>query len=214
MFEFFIALFGGLFYTNKYFNEKAKLKAFDFRQKEQLATLADIESKYSASLELEQWAKDFISSGDHYDEICTWFAEDFRYALGRDWKEKLLIPTEFLPMTRIYRKQDYPWVMPSAHVMWVYHLLLAKRGKIDHWAITSGFPIGGLSEKDMNVKFAECIEGQLMNAGVRGVRLALELDYMYGTTRRTSSDLCGGDIKIEALCNHPTHRLWDDYVQK
>ena len=32
MFEFFIALFGGLFYGKKYSNEKSKLKAYDERR--------------------------------------------------------------------------------------------------------------------------------------------------------------------------------------
>lgn len=214
MFEFFIALFGGLFYGNKYSNEKAKLKAYDERRAAYEATYNDIQSRYVASCETERWAKDFVSSGEHYDEICSWFAEDFRYALGKDWKEKLQLPTKFLPMSCIYGKQSYPWSMPSAHIMWTYHLLLAKQGKIDHCIPGFGYPIGGTNEKDMSIKFAECIEGQLLNAGVRGIRLALELDMMYGTTRRTSSDLCGGHIKIESLCHYPTHRLWDDYIQK
>ena len=148
-----------------------------------------------------------------YDEICSWFAEEFRYVLGKDWKEKLRIPTKFLPMSCIYGKQ-YPWSMPSAHIMWVYHLLLAKQGKIDHGVPGFGYPIGGINDKDTSIKFAECIEWQLLNAGVRGVRLALELDYICSTKRRTSSDLCGGSIKIESLCHHPTHRLWEDYIQK
>lgn len=76
------------------------------------------------------------------------------------------------------------------------------------------YPIGGINEKDITVKFAECIEGQLLNAEVRDIRLALELDMICGTRRRTASDLCGGNIKIESLCHHPTHRLWNDYVQK
>lgn len=213
MFEFFIALFGGLFYGNKYSNEKSKLKAYDERRAIHEATYNDVQSRYVASYETERWAKDFVSSGEHYDEICSWFAEEFRYVLGKDWKEKLRIPTKFLPMSCIYGKQ-YPWSMPSAHIMWVYHLLLAKQGKIDHGVPGFGYPIGGINDKDTSIKFAECIEGQLLNAGVRGVRLALELDYICSTKRRTSSDLCGGSIKIESLCHHPTHRLWADYIQK
>ena len=213
MFEIFIALFGGLFYAGKYSNEKAKLKAYDDRQNAWMSTLESIQSRYVASYETGLWAKDFISSGEHYDEICSWFAEEFRYVFGKDWKEKLRIPTKFLPMSCIYGKQ-YPWLMPSAHVMWVYHLLLAKKGKIDQDIPGFGYPIGGINDKDMCIKFAECIERQLLNAGVRGIRVALELDYICSTKRRTSSDLCGGSIKIKSLCHHPTHRLWEDYIQK
>lgn len=89
-----------------------------------------------------------------------------------------------------------------------------KKSEIAHGVPGFGCPIYGINEKDMTVKFAECIEGQLLNAGLRDIRLALELDMICGTRRRTASDLCGGNIKIESLCHHPTHRLWNDYVQK
>lgn len=206
MFEFFIALFGGLFYGNKYSNEKAKLKAFDERQKAYSLTRDDIEARYVANYELEKWAKDFISSGQHFEDICNWFAEDFRYVFGSDWKNKLRIPPVY-PAPRTYMEAN-------SHGTWVYHLLLARKGKIDHGVPGFGYPIGGINEKDMTIKFAECIEGQLLNAGVRDIRLALELDMICGTRRRTASDLCGGNIKIESLCHYPTHRLWNDYVQK
>lgn len=53
-----------------------------------------------------------------------------------------------------------------------------KKGKIDHGIPDFGYPIGGINEKDTSIKFAECIEGRLLNVGVKGVRLALELDYI------------------------------------
>lgn len=130
MFELFIALFGGLIYGSKYFSEKAKMKAYGERQAVHQAIYNDVQSRYVASYETEQWAKDFISSGEHYDDICNWFAEDFQYVLGKDWKEKLHIPKKFLPISCIYGKQSYPWSMPSAHVMWAYHLLLAKKVRL------------------------------------------------------------------------------------
>lgn len=215
MFEFFISLFGGLFYGNKYRNEKAKLKAFDERQKAYSLTRDDIEARYVANYELEKWAKDFILSGQHLEDICNWFAEDFRYVFGAYWKNKLQIPPKPPVLNpQIYKQEAYSFMLPVNHITWVYHLLLAKKGKIDHGVPGFGYPIGGINEKDMTVKFAECIEGQLLNAGVRDIRLALELDMICGTRRRTASDLCGGNIKIESLCHYPTHRLWNDYVQK
>lgn len=207
MFEFFIALFGGLFYGIKYSNEKSKLKSYDEQRAIHEATYNYIQSSYVASYETEQWAKDFASSGEHYDEICSWFAEEFRYVLGKDWNEKLRIPTKFLPMSCIYGKQ-YPWLMPSAHIMWVYHLLLAKQGKIDHGVPGFGYPIGGINDKNTSIKFAECIERRLIQAGANDIRLVLELDTICGTRRRTPDEVYGGNIKIESLCFYPTHRLW------
>lgn len=203
MFELFIALFGGLFYAGKYANEKSKLNAFDKNQRIWQATLDDIREKYEANYELEQWAKNFISSGEHFDEICNLFANDFRYVFGDDWRSQLRIPPRPPALDpKVYKKDAYSFLLPANHIYWVYHLLLATKGKIDSWSILSGFSIGGIDNKDMNVKFAECIERHLVGAGVQGVRLALEL------YNRTPDYLYGGSIKIESLCHSKTHRLW------
>ena len=133
MFEFFIALFGGLFYGNKYSNEKAKLKAYDDRQSAWMSTLESIQSRYVASAELERWAKDFILKGDHFEDICNWFAEDFRYVFGANWKDKLRIPPKAPVLDpKVYKNDAYSFSVPANHITWVYHLLLAKKGKIDH----------------------------------------------------------------------------------
>ena len=207
MFEFFIALFGGAYYAGKYAKDKADMRRYEQRAATKESVRLDIQSRYAADDKLEAWAKDFIASGKHFDEICDWFEEDFKYVLGSGWMDKLTIPKYRTTQTTVYSM----FSQPSSHAMWVYHLLLAKQGKIDQWVVFSGFPIGGTSTKDTNIKFAQCIEGQLLNAGVRGVRLSLELNpgnYI------TPSSVCGGRIKIESLCNYPTYRLWDDYIQK
>ena len=129
-----------------------------------------------------------------------------RYALGNDWKSKLQIPKGYTCKTLA--------MYPDKHEYWIYHLLLARQGKIDIFISSSGYGIGGIYSKDMCIKFAECIERELLTAGVQGIRLALELNYICAGRRRTQYDLCGGDIKIESLCYYPTHRLWADYIQK
>lgn len=141
MFELFIALFGGAFYVGKYLTEAVKLKAYEERQLARTITLESIKARYMASYEMEQWARYFISSGGHYDDICNWFAEDFQYVLGKDWKEKLHIPKKFLPISCIYGKQSYPWSMPSAHVMWAYHLLLAKKVRLTTALLVLDIPL-------------------------------------------------------------------------
>lgn len=211
MFELFIALFGGLFLAGKYFSEKAAARSFDRRQHDYQVARDNIETKYAASYELEQWAKEFISSGEHFEEICGLFAEDFQYVFGDDWKNKLRIPPRPPVLDpKVYKNDAYSFLIPANHIYWVYHLMLAQKGKIDHWNITSGFSIGGIYDKDMNVKFAERIERRLLNAGVQGVKLVLELKDVCLGVPRTPENLCGGDIKIESLCHYPTHRLWGD----
>lgn len=214
MFEFFIALFGGLFYGNKYSREKSKQKAFEDKQSARMSTLESVRSRYVASTELERWAKDLILNGRNFEDICNWFAEDFRYVLGSDWKQKLRIPPNPMLHSGLSKNDAYSFCIPANHIYWVYHLLLAKQGKIDHGVPSYGYSIGGINEKDMNIKFAECIEGQLLNAGVSGIRLALELDDIVYGRRRSPSEVCGGHIKIETLSYFPTHRLWNDYIKK
>ena len=140
------------------------------------------------------------------DYVCNFQSADWRYVLGADWKSKLQIP------------KGYAWktlaLYPDRHEYWIYHLLLAKQGKIDIFITSNGYGIGGIHSKDMCVRFAECIEGRLLNAGAKGIRLALELDNLCCGRRRTTTELCGGYIKIESLCHYPTHRLWADYIQK
>ena len=215
MFEFFLALFGGLFYGKKYSGAKTKLKAYDDRRNVWISTLEDIQSRYVASMELERGVKDLILKGNHFEDICNWLSEDFRYVFGANWKDKLSIPPRAPVLDpETYKNDAYSFSIPANHITWVYHLLLAKKGKIDHKIPLNGYDIGGMADKDMTIKFAECIEGRLLKAGVHDVRLVLELDMMCGARRRLPTDVCGGNIKIESLCHHPTHRLWEHSVQK
>ena len=185
------------------------MKAYDQRQKLYSFMRLDIVSRYVASYDLEKWAKELVLSGNHFDDICNWFSEDFQYVFGDDWKEKLRIPPKVPVLDpKIYKSDAYSFLLPVNHITWVYHLLLARKGKIDKDIPGFGYPIGGVGYKDMCVKFAERIEHNLINAGVQGVRLVLELDMLCGTVQRTPENLCGGNIKIESLCNYPTHRLW------
>ena len=81
---------------------------------------------------------------------------------------------------------------PDKHEYWIYHLLLARQGKIDIFISSSGYGIGGVYSKDMCIKFAEYIERELQTAGVQGIRLALELNYICVGRRRTQYDLWRG----------------------
>lgn len=214
MFELFTALFGGLYYGGRYLSDKSNQSSYDSRMKKWEYTRKNIEFKYVASPELEEWAKAFISNGKNFEDICNWFEDDFEYALGKNWRDELRIPPRPPVLNpKIYKSDAYSFFMPINHITWVYYLLLAREGKIDSRIPAFGFPIGGINEKDMCIKFAECIERRLIDAGARDIHLVLELDNITPNHRRTPDEVCGGDIKIESLCFHPTYRLWDDYTQ-
>lgn len=210
MFELFIALFGGIYYGGKYLNEKSKLKSFDRAQEERRTYREYIKNKYCVSYEYSQEIKSRILSGEYYEDICNEFENDFKFVLGCDWKEKLRIPPKPLNYV-VDKKYLYTSFIPCNHIYWVYHLLLAKDGKLDERIPSWGFSIGGTKDKEMNVKFAQCIEGQLLNAGVTDIRLALELETDC-CGQRTPDRLEGGSIVIESLSHCPTHRLWNNHT--
>lgn len=206
VFELFIALFGGLYIACRCAYDNSKSREADTRISTMNERRNAIENRYVADIETRERTKEYIRCGKHFEDICNTLCDDLRYALGNDWKNKLQIPKGYTPKNLA--------MYPDKHEYWIYHLLLAKQGKIDVFISTSGYGIGGIYSKDMCIKFAECIERELYAAGVHEIRLTLELDYLCVGLRRTPSDLCGGNIKIESLCHYPTHRLWADYIQK
>lgn len=205
MFEFFIALFGGIYYLSKYTNDKAKDKAYRVKFEEKMELQKNIRTRYEADEKLCRWAKRMILSGENYDKICEWFAEDLKYTFGTDWKSKLVIPHEY---PSFHSVDDFPTNI-QYHITWVYHLVLAKHGKIDPSVIWNGFKLGYTDEDvHVNTRFAECVELQLLNAGVENVRFALEL-----SPYTSWNEIKGGNIKIESLCCYPTRKLWNDAIE-
>ena len=162
MFELFIALFGGMYYACRFAYDNQKSREADYRIEMWKQRKNDIDSRYVADLETRERTKEYIRCGKHFEDICNALCDDLRYVLGTDWKSKLQIP------------KGYAWkalaLYPDRHEYWIYHLLLAKQGKIDIFITSNGYGIGGINSKYMCVKFAECIEGRLLNAGVKGIR--------------------------------------------
>lgn len=202
MFEFFIALFGGTYYLGKYANDRAKSKAFDLQMQNRKELRELLRRKYEASRELAESVKEYICCGAHYDEICEEFAVDFRYILGEDWQKKIYIPN--------YRFYNNYWLAEFNRfdhyycpIYWVYHWMLAKKGKIDGFCLSFGYHVGGIKDKNSNVRLVECIEKRLHAAGATDISFGLELHDCY-----TADRPYGGRIVIESLSAYPTCRLW------
>ncbi len=206
MFDFFKALFGGAYYIGKLSNEKSKLKEYDRRWEARQTLYENLSSHRGASFQFCQQTKEKLLSGNHYEEICEKFKDDFKFVLGPKWKELLQIPPKVIC-------RESALYVSANHIYWVYHLILASKGKVDKGMLNMGYQIGGIKDAKEHIKFAQCIEGQLLNAGVTDIKLALELENICGT-QRNSSDPYGGSIKIIGLANYPTHRLWDDYIAR
>ena len=205
MFDVLYALFGGIFLLGRYTYDKIKTDCAradynTLKNRRELLTF-----KYGAGTDLCNQIKEYIFCGEHFEDICNSLADDLKYVFGSDWKNKLDIPNGY--------RVNYSALYPSMHEYWIYHLLLAKRGKFDMWITHFGLELGyNLDEAKTNVKFAECIEGRLLNAGVEDVKLALECELLCAPDNyRLPTHLCGGKIKIQSICIYPTHRLWEDY---
>ncbi len=200
MFEFLIALFGGLFHGVRTSNAKSKIREYDERQASITSRRDTWRYQHAANAELMKWAKEYIQSGEHFDDICQTLSGDLYYVLGKDWREKLDIPNG--------SRVDYKSFVPVQHAYWIYHLLLANQGKIDSWFMSQGFTVSSLENKNRDIKFAQCIEGALLNAGVTDTRFVLELKF-----QAPEETLCNA-IKPDLFCHYPSRRLWDDFIQR
>lgn len=81
MFEFFIALFGGLFYSGKYANERAKTKQAD--QLRERGVAEDNHRKYQwlarvTDRQLERELESFINDISNYEEVWAEVSEAYR----------------------------------------------------------------------------------------------------------------------------------------
>lgn len=199
MFEFILALLGGTYYGSKTFNEKNKVKKFDYISEQRAIIRQNLRETICADYQMEKSVKDYISCGEHFDDICTEFESDFKNIFGDEWKEKIRIPPKATALNPdIYKANAYSFSVPANHIYWVYRIILATVGKVDDGLIAFGYSIS-YPDKDMCIKFAKAIERRLINAGVSEVRLVLEY--------QSKNDPCGV-FKIESLCYKETHRLW------
>lgn len=198
MFNLFTALFGGLYYGGKYTHEKSKINKYEKRMEEYEKSYNDLQSALCISFNSEQQIKEYILSGNHYEEICRQYAEDFKFVFGSKWEYILRIPP--LPPVlnpKVYKHDAYSFYVPCNHIYWVYRLMLASRGKVDHGLLTQGYSVGGMSEREMCIKFAHCIERRLRQLGHPNLTLVLERNPH------------GADaIKVDLLCNHDYERMW------
>lgn len=188
MFSLFAALFGGLYYGGKYASEKSKLKESDRKRNDFITSMEQLRSLYGADILTENEIKEYIRCGKHYKEICDILQEDFSFVFGPDWKNILSIP-------------NGRWVncdfLPLYHSYWVYHLLLSKKGKMDGSVMYSGYTWGSISTESRDIKFMQCIEKNLIEAGIKDIKLVCE-ERPYDKTK----------VKPEQFCTYSHHRLW------
>lgn len=165
MFDFFIALFGGLFMGKKVASDNRSVKQYERKAEDSKKMNEDFRVRVGASHELEQEIAARILSGTETDAIYTELEEDLQFILGdASLRRKFAIPTR----PRHGGIGDY-----RDPAYWALQLLLAHKGKVSWNAYLYGFPIGGEAEKDRNIKICQRIEYNLQANGV-DVRLVLK----------------------------------------
>lgn len=198
MFNLFTALFGGLYYGGKYTHEKSKLNKYEKSREEYKKCYDDLQSSLCVSIEDENRVKDYVLTGNHYEEICDSYAEDFKFVFGSKWIDILRIPP--LPPVldpKLYKDEAYYFDNPYNHIYWVYRLILASKGKMDSWSLAMGMPIrGDKKNRELGIKFAHCIERRLRQSGYPNLTFVLEEASLEPV------------IKIDTLCNYSYKRLW------
>lgn len=217
MVNFFIALFGGAYYAGKFLSESNAMAQTDKLCEQRLQLNKEYLSKYVLSEYEQEQLKKEIFSGAKYEYIITEFADDFRFVLGDDWKNELAIPPHIsLGNVDVVKYDNYfcSPMAPTFHMDWVYHLMLAERGKIDFYAFWDGYRIGGymgyeyaVENTDTCLKFAQCVERRLLSTGAN-IHLEFEVDKPGYKGIWPRDSLTGGCLKIKELCPHRTERVW------
>lgn len=157
MFEFFLALFGGTYLGAKLLSERSAIKSFDEKCDKHRKIDEEYEQLLVAPYELREEVKKRILSGNNVNEIYEELKDDLMFVFGENYREKF-----FLPWFRVYG--DIGDLRHSKY--WAYHLLLSHKGKVDCFTYSHGFPIGGIEDKDKNIKICQRIEYNLQLNGI------------------------------------------------
>ena len=201
MFELFIALFGGIYYIVKILCKQSQEINYVTKASDRQNTRISLMSKLCLDSKEEFAIQNYILSGEHFDEICDKFEEDFQFVFGEDWRNKLIIPPKPPILNpKIYKRDAYSFITPCNHITWVFRLILASMGKVSSEMFSQmGYACGGDRDQEMCTKFAQRIEMRLRESGVNDIYLMQEL---------RCSDIFGQSIKIRELCTYPSCRPW------
>lgn len=194
MFEFFLALFGGGYYVTKFITESAKDRAADKQISDRRAYINQMKSKLvNDDLEISLKNDYFVS--EHKDDILNELKNDLKYIYGDSWADKVQPYPKAPPGRTYYLKSDRRWI---------FYLLLSKRGLVPSLDYIGGYELGHLHNVKEEIRFCECIEKNLRNAG-HDINLALDTSFDY-----SQKTLMGGLVRLDFLIQDKSKamRLW------
>lgn len=204
MIDFFIALFGGTYYGSKILSERIKTRGVKQQVTNSNIAYSELCKNYGAGIDAWIKYRDYVFSGEHYEEIKARFSKEFEFALGYNWEQVLDLPK---PETKhLYSLNVNP--KGYDHSTWVYHLCLATRGLMEIEVITNGFMLGGANDKNnTSIRFIQCIENRLNRATKKDFQFVLCADRgQFSANDEKSLFYSRIKIKSQVLCGYL--RLW------
>lgn len=166
MLDFFIALFGGLYYGGRYLSEKTSERNYDKESAARKEFREYLQTTYCVDYQERVRIRGYINT--HRDDVYEEFKEELIYVLGDDFRSEFDKP---LPPNC----GSYVW--PGDPNVWLYRLVLASKGKIDDdLGIWHGESVGAPQHRGWNLRFAEMIQKRLCEAGVEDIQLVLIRD--------------------------------------
>lgn len=154
--ELLFALFVGLYFIIRYVYEKLDKAERDRRYYRWKDDIDELERNVEVDYKLKDYIEEFIDSGEHFEEICDELSEDFEFIIGKNWRNELDIPGGNPSNTESHHS--------GFHEKWTYHLLLAKKGKIDSLRMPR-YNFFGIRTQDMVIRHAQRVEKHLLEAG-------------------------------------------------
>jgi len=164
MLEFFIALFGGTYYANKFAKERSKNKAFEKKSSEHIEFNRMLGERVRASHNLEKEVEDIINNHDEIDAVYNMIADNLLCIFGENYRMDFII-SPFNTFTRT--------TFDISNGYWAKQLILSKKGKAGNYEYTFGYPLGRESEVEVSLKICRQIEKNLQDART-GLRLVLK----------------------------------------
>lgn len=169
MFEFLLALFGGISYAGKIYSDNAKVSAERLRTIKAIELNKIIGNNVKASYELQESIKGRILGGKSADKILEELHDDLRFVFGEDVD---ITKSFHLPIGRVGRD----FIRAGSDAYWAYHLLLSHQGKVDDDTYDFGFCLGGTRTVEKDIRFCHRIE-QNLNRNGAGLKLYLQPKY-------------------------------------
>lgn len=201
MFDFFIALFGGAYWTGKFAHEKSICNSYERNRK----TADEINLRLRATLPQELEIEQRLKNPQTRDEALEEISSELHEIYGNTWRDEFNDDSRFdKDIGFIYS----PWGK-------AFHLLLSQQGKLPRM-FSYNYSLGGLGEQRMNFVIQTC---QIIERNIQKIYPELRIMFVPGAEFGTSNpmkyydELYMGELWWEHNIP-PTNRNWNPPIRR